>query len=57
MQGSYNGCDAMIVEIARNQVACFIERPGSDFEQIGVALFTHYSIYASMVIQSYWKKI
>src|SRR5437764_2342614 len=56
-QGSYDGCDALIVEIARNLIAWFVERSGGDFEQIGTSLLAHHPVHSGMVIQSHWKEL
>src|SRR3989440_11979269 len=54
--GSYDRCNALIVEIARNQTSWFVERSRRDFEQIGSSLLAHRTIHPGVVIMSQGKK-
>src|SRR2546423_1472881 len=54
--GSHDGCNSLIVEIARNQTSWFVERSRRDFEQIGSSLLAHRTIHPGVVIMSQGKK-
>src|SRR5947207_14014979 len=53
---SHDRCDPLIVEIARNQTAWFVERSRRDFEQIGRSPLAHRTIHPGVVIMSERKK-
>ena len=55
--GSHDGCNSLIVEIARNQTSWFVERSRRDFEQIGSSLLAHRTIHPGAVIMSQGKKL
>jgi len=55
--GSHDGCDPLIAEIARDKTTRFVEWSRRDFEQIGSALLAHHPIHPGVVILSPGKKL
>src|SRR5437763_10468476 len=55
--GSHDGYNSLIVEVARDKIPWLVKRSRRDFEQIGRSLLAHHTIYPGVVVLSQGKKL